>query len=105
MLFDYLIFQILNSLLFLIITLESTELSKAFAKQGIKIPIRKETRYRRPHDDVRRVLEGPNQGATSLSVSDHDVDKSDNGEEKGAEYDSENDDDIDENNRKHRANP
>ncbi|CAG8539898.1 28825_t:CDS:2 [Dentiscutata erythropus] len=31
---------------------ESTALSKAFAKQGIKIPIRKEARYRRANDDL-----------------------------------------------------
>ncbi|KAF0492204.1 velvet factor [Gigaspora margarita] len=31
---------------------ESTLLSKAFAKQGIKIPIRKEARYRRVNDDL-----------------------------------------------------
>ncbi|CAG8538877.1 1605_t:CDS:2 [Paraglomus brasilianum] len=86
---------------------ESTELSKAFAKQGIKIPIRKETRYRRPHDDVRRILEGPNPGITSLPASgDHDIDKSDNGEDKGPEYESENDDDVDDNrsSTKHRTN-
>lgn len=29
---------------------ESTELSKCFARQGIKIPIRKETRFKRPSD-------------------------------------------------------
>ncbi|CAG8459480.1 5105_t:CDS:2 [Acaulospora colombiana] len=34
--------------------MESTALSKAFAKQGIKIPIRKETRYRKANnDDIR----------------------------------------------------
>ncbi|KAM3581102.1 hypothetical protein VKS41_006543 [Umbelopsis sp. WA50703] len=29
---------------------ESTELSKCFARQGIKIPIRKESRFKRPTD-------------------------------------------------------
>ncbi|CAB5394757.1 unnamed protein product [Rhizophagus irregularis] len=36
------------------LVIESTALSKAFAKQGIKIPIRKETRYRKTNNEETR---------------------------------------------------
>jgi hypothetical protein len=58
---------------------ESTELSKCFARQGIKIPIRKESRFKRPTDrfyganalDSR--IAGPSRKGTSESVK---IDKS-----------------------------
>lgn len=42
---------------------ESTELSKCFARQGIKIPIRKEKGYKRPTDSLYRA------GGSSVSNS------------------------------------
>ncbi|CAG8540153.1 4335_t:CDS:2 [Paraglomus occultum] len=45
---------------------ESTDLSKAFAKQGIKIPIRKERRYSRPFLDDYQDGENPHPETTSL---------------------------------------
>jgi hypothetical protein len=63
---------------------ESTDLSKVFAKQGIKIPIRKEGRYCRSHHDVPRVREAQNPGAT---LGNDDVDESTEVYEKDSDYD------------------
>ncbi|RHZ53785.1 hypothetical protein Glove_437g43 [Diversispora epigaea] len=46
---------------------ESTALSKAFAKQGIKIPIRKETRYRKANND--EIRDPPNETTLEASSS------------------------------------
>jgi len=58
---------------------ESTELSKCFARQGIKIPIRKESRFKRPTDRfyganaLDSMIAGPSRKGTSESVK---IDKS-----------------------------
>ncbi|CAJ0627429.1 4468_t:CDS:2 [Entrophospora sp. SA101] len=52
---------------------ESTSLSKAFARQGIKIPIRKETRYRKSNNnnnvEHENNVEGKVKESTSLAAS------------------------------------
>ena len=51
-------------------------MSKAFAKQGIKIPIRKETRYRKMHNEESRdptnedVLESSSSAVPPTDISD-----------------------------------
>ncbi|CAG8447272.1 12100_t:CDS:2 [Acaulospora morrowiae] len=53
---------------------ESTMLSKAFAKQGIKIPIRKETRYRKPNNDDLREPSNDDAPEASSSVTSTNID-------------------------------
>ncbi|RIB28188.1 velvet factor-domain-containing protein [Gigaspora rosea] len=62
---------------------ESTELSKAFAKQGIKIPIRKEAYYKKVcNNNIQPTVEVPKSETLEISSSDsEDIEYSDENEE------------------------
>ncbi|KAF0527532.1 velvet factor [Gigaspora margarita] len=61
---------------------ESTELSKAFAKQGIKIPIRKEAYYKKVCNNKQPTAEVPKTETLEISSSDSDnIEYSDENEE------------------------